>query len=87
VAGISVPTTAGDTEVSDLGVVLMHEQLRVMFATGYYTYDNLPFPFHFRGPGKILDGDDHLLEPPVRARPDSGDRRNRLPCGGGQGRD
>jgi len=20
--------------------------LKVMFATGYYTYDNLPFPFH-----------------------------------------
>ena len=124
---VTVPTTAGDIDVSDLGVVLMHEHvfvrteplasgwpdfggwdteeqvaaarqrlaglkqigvdtildmtvpglgrdpalvaraadgtgLRVMFATGYYTYDNLPFPFQFRGPGKILDGDDHLLE-------------------------
>ncbi|HYK31355.1 MAG TPA: phosphotriesterase-related protein, partial [Streptosporangiaceae bacterium] len=122
-----VPTTAGDTDVDDLGVVFMHEHvfirteplqwgwpgfggwdtetevataaahlralsdagvgaildmtvpglgrdaalvaraaegtgLKVMFATGYYTYDHLPFPFHFRGPGKILDGDDHLLE-------------------------
>jgi phosphotriesterase-related protein len=36
--------------------------LKIMFATGYYTYDNLPFPFQFRGPGKILDGDDHVLE-------------------------
>lgn len=36
--------------------------LQVMFATGYYTYDNLPFPFHFRGPGKVLDNDDHVLE-------------------------
>ncbi len=36
--------------------------LRVMFATGYYTYDNLPLPFRLRGPGKILDGDDRLLE-------------------------
>jgi phosphotriesterase-related protein len=36
--------------------------LKVMFATGYYTYDHLPFPFHFRGPGKVLDGDDHVLE-------------------------
>jgi phosphotriesterase-related protein len=127
VPGVRFPTTAGDTDSSDLGVVLMHEHvflrtetlawgwpgfggwdaeeqvaaarqrlgglkqlgvdtildmtvpglgrdpalvaravdgtgLRVMFATGYYTYDNLPFPFHFRGPGKILDGDDHLLE-------------------------
>jgi phosphotriesterase-related protein len=122
-----VPTTAGDTDVDDLGVVFMHEHvfirtealqwgwprfggwdtetevataaahlralsdagvgaildmtvpglgrdpalvarategtgLKVMFATGYYTYDHLPFPFRFRGPGKVLDGDDHLLE-------------------------
>jgi phosphotriesterase-related protein len=122
-----VPTTAGDTDVDDLGVVFMHEHvfirteplqwgwpgfggwdtdtevataaahlralfeagvgaildmtvpglgrdpalvaraadgtgLKVMFATGYYTYDHLPFPFHFRGPGKVLDGDDRLLE-------------------------
>ncbi len=123
----TVPTTAGDTNVDDLGVVLMHEHvfirteqlhwgwpgfggwdtetevakarehlrglaqlgvgsildmtipglgrdpalvaravegtgLRVLFATGYYTYDHLPFPFHFRGPGKVLDGDDRLIE-------------------------
>lgn len=122
-----VPTTAGDTDVDDLGVVFMHEHvfvrteplqwgwpgfggwdteaevataaahlralseagvgaildmtvpglgrdpalvaraadgtgLKVMFATGYYTYEHLPFPFHFRGPGKVLDGDDRLLE-------------------------
>ena len=109
-----VPTTAGDIDVGDLGVVLMHEHvfirteplqqgwpgfggwvaeaevaaarerlgglsragvgtildmtvpglgrdpelvaravdgtgLKVMFATGYYTYDNLPFPFQYRG--------------------------------------
>ena len=36
--------------------------LAIMFATGYYTYDNLPFPFGFRGPGKLLDGDDRVLE-------------------------
>jgi phosphotriesterase-related protein len=124
----SVPTTAGEVDVEDLGVVLMHEHvfirtesfqwgwpgfggwdeeaevaaarerlaalkrggvdtildmtvpgigrdvglvaravdgtgLKVMFATGFYTYDNLPFSFHYyRGPGKILDGDDRLLE-------------------------
>jgi phosphotriesterase-related protein len=123
----TVPTTAGEVEVDDLGVVLMHEHvfirteplqwgwpgfggwdeeaevaaaherlgqlkqagadtildmtvpgigrdpalvaraaagtgLKVMFATGYYTYDNLPFPFQFRGPGKIFDNDDHVLE-------------------------
>jgi phosphotriesterase-related protein len=123
----TVPTTAGDIDVNDLGAVLMHEHvfirtesfqwgwpgfgdwdeeaevatarerltrlkrdgidtildmtvpgigrdpalvcrtvegtgLNVMFATGYYTYDNLPFPFQYRGPGKVLDGDDRLLE-------------------------
>jgi phosphotriesterase-related protein len=36
--------------------------LKIMFATGYYTYDNLPLPFQLRGQGKILDGDDHVLE-------------------------
>ncbi len=36
--------------------------LKVMFATGFYTYDNLPLPFQLRGPGKLLDGDDRVLE-------------------------
>ena len=36
--------------------------LKLMFATGYYTYDNLPFPFHYRGRGKVLDDGDQLLE-------------------------
>jgi phosphotriesterase-related protein len=36
--------------------------LKIMFATGYYTYDNLPLPFQLRGQGKVLDGDDHVLE-------------------------
>jgi phosphotriesterase-related protein len=123
----TVPTSAGEIDVADLGVVLMHEHvfirteplqlgwpgfggwdeeqevaaarerlgrlkragadtildmtvpglgrdpelvlravegtgLKVMFATGYYTYDNLPFPFHYRGPGKLLDNDDRVLE-------------------------
>ena len=36
--------------------------LKVMFATGYYTYDNLPFPFQYRGRGKIIDDGDRMLE-------------------------
>src|SRR5437879_215673 len=123
----TVPTSAGEVDTEDLGVVLMHEHvfirteplqwgwpgfggwdeeaevaaarerlgrlkragvdtildmtvpglgrdpalvaraaegtgLKVMFATGYYTYDNLPFPFHYRGRGKIIDDEDRLLE-------------------------
>ena len=123
----SVPTTAGDIDAGDLGVVLMHEHvfirteplqqgwpgfggwdaeaevaaarerlswlsragvgtildmtvpglgrdpelvaravdgtgLKVMFATGYYTYDNLPFPFQYRGRGKVIDDADQMLE-------------------------
>ena len=122
-----VPTTAGDIDTEDLGVVFMHEHvfirteslqwgwpgfggwdeetevaaarerlsqlhrngvdtildmtipglgrdpalvaravegtgLKVMFATGFYTYEHLPLPFSLRGPGKVLDGDDRLLE-------------------------
>jgi phosphotriesterase-related protein len=122
-----VPTTAGDIDTEDLGVVFMHEHvfirteslqwgwpgfggwdeetevaaarerlsqlhrngvdtildmtipglgrdpalvaravegtgLKVMFATGFYTYEHLTLPFSLRGPGKILDGDDRLLE-------------------------
>jgi phosphotriesterase-related protein len=36
--------------------------LNVLFATGYYTYNELPFPFHYRGPGKMIDDADALLE-------------------------
>jgi phosphotriesterase-related protein len=124
---VTVPTSAGEVSVEDLGVVLMHEHvfirtealrlgwpgfggwdeetevaaahdrlaqlkrsgvdtildmtipglgrdpalvlraaagtgLRVMFATGFYTFDHLPFPFHYHGPDGFLDGDDRLLE-------------------------
>ena len=36
--------------------------LTVMLATGYYTYDNLPVPFQYRGTGKVLDDGDQSLE-------------------------
>src|SRR5215475_9923738 len=36
--------------------------IKVMFATGYYTYDKLPFPFQYRGRGKNIDDEDRLLE-------------------------
>jgi phosphotriesterase-related protein len=36
--------------------------LNVLFATGYYTYSELPHPFQYRGPGKMIDDGDALLE-------------------------
>jgi phosphotriesterase-related protein len=36
--------------------------LNVLFATGYYTYNELPFPFHYRGRDKLIDDGDALLE-------------------------
>ena len=30
-------------------------------ATGIYTYDAVPKPFHFVGPGTILGGDDERM--------------------------
>ena len=36
--------------------------VKVLFATGYYTYDKLPFPFQYRGPGKVVDDADQMLE-------------------------
>src|SRR5687768_7052441 len=34
--------------------------LNVVLATGLYTYDVLPRPWHFPGPGTLLDGDEPL---------------------------
>lgn len=36
--------------------------INVLFATGIYTYADLPFPFQYRGPGKLFDDGDALLE-------------------------
>lgn len=36
--------------------------VNIMFTTGYYTYDFLPFPFHYRGPAKMLDDGDAALD-------------------------
>ncbi|HEX8119991.1 MAG TPA: hypothetical protein VF549_01890 [Solirubrobacteraceae bacterium] len=36
--------------------------LNVILATGLYTYDVLPRPWHFSGPGTLLDGDEPLDE-------------------------
>jgi phosphotriesterase-related protein len=36
--------------------------LNIVLATGLYTYDVLPRPWHFVGPGTLLDGDEPLDE-------------------------
>lgn len=36
--------------------------LNVLFATGYYTFTELPLAFQYRGPGKPFDGHDGRLE-------------------------
>jgi phosphotriesterase-related protein len=36
--------------------------LNVLLTTGFYTYTELPFPFHYRGPGKMLDDADATLD-------------------------
>ena len=36
--------------------------LNVILATGLYTYDVLPRPWHFSGPGTLLDGEEPLDE-------------------------
>jgi len=41
-------------------------QLQIVVATGVYTYNDLPFHFHFQGPGTILDGPEPMVEMFVR---------------------
>jgi phosphotriesterase-related protein len=40
--------------------------LQIVVATGVYTYNDLPFHFHFQGPGTILDGPEPMAEMFVR---------------------
>src|ERR1019366_2977954 len=40
--------------------------LRIVVATGVYTYNDLPFHFHHQGPGTILDGPEPMVEMFVR---------------------
>jgi phosphotriesterase-related protein len=51
--GRSLPLIRGACEGTGLNVVL---------ATGLYTYDVLPRPWHFVGPGTLLDGEEPLDE-------------------------
>lgn len=46
--------------------VAARTQLNLVVATGVYTYNDLPFYFHYRGPGTILGGPEILTEMFVR---------------------
>lgn len=41
-------------------------KLQIIVATGIYTYNDIPFYFHFRGPGTALDGPELMVDMFVR---------------------
>ena len=67
-------TTIADPTVWGLGRYIPRIQriaeqvpdLNIIVATGLYTYDQLPFNLHFRGPGTLLGGPDPLVAEFVR---------------------
>src|SRR5271170_2360157 len=46
--------------------VAAQTRLNIIVATGIYTYNDLPFLFHFRGPGTILGGPELIADMFVR---------------------
>src|SRR5579864_1815378 len=40
--------------------------VNIIVATGIYTYNDIPFYFHFRGPGTVLDGPELMIDMFVR---------------------
>src|SRR5580693_10030340 len=36
--------------------------VNIIVATGIYTYNDIPFYFHFRGPGTVMDGPELMTE-------------------------
>ncbi|WP_030172534.1 phosphotriesterase family protein [Spirillospora albida] len=67
-------TTIADPTVWGLGryiprVARIAEQvpeLNIIAATGIYTYNDVPFQYHYRGPGTLLDGSDPMVADFVR---------------------
>ena len=46
--------------------VAQHTPLHLIVATGIYTYNDVPFYFHFRGPGTPLDGPELMVDMFIR---------------------
>jgi phosphotriesterase-related protein len=42
--------------------VAAQTELNIVAATGVYTYNDVPFYFHFRGPGTVLDGPEPMVD-------------------------
>ncbi|MFC5181408.1 phosphotriesterase family protein [Actinomadura harenae] len=67
-------TTIADPTVWGLGryiprirrVADLVPELNIVVATGLYTYADLPFPLHYRGPGTLLGGPEPLVADFVR---------------------
>jgi phosphotriesterase-related protein len=41
-------------------------ELNILVATGIYTYNDVPFRFHYQGPGTVLDGPEPMVDMFVR---------------------
>ena len=41
-------------------------KVNIVVATGIYTYNDIPFYFHFRGPGTVLEGPELMVDMFVR---------------------
>ena len=61
--------TIADPTVVGLGryiprIQRVNEQvdINIIAATGMYTYNDVPFPFHFVGPGTLLDGEETMID-------------------------
>ncbi|HUB57401.1 MAG TPA: phosphotriesterase-related protein, partial [Mycobacterium sp.] len=46
--------------------VAAQTELNIVVATGLYTYNDLPFRFHYEGPGGMLDGPEIMTDMFVR---------------------
>ena len=78
-------STIVDPTVIGLGryiprIVRINEQvdLNIIVATGIYTYNDIPFQFHYTGPGLLFDGPEPMVELFVKDIRE-GNRRNRCP--------
>jgi phosphotriesterase-related protein len=57
------PTVMGlGRDIPRIQRVATRTELNIVVATGLYTYNELPFYFHYRGPGTLLDGPEPLVD-------------------------